>query len=159
MSKVKQVTFAELVEDPIYRQWFDRPPTDHEHTRWRVYVKVTKKSPWAKRDFLTWKKARKFVRKHADKWYDCVLVCRNDAHRPPVIRVGRKRQYYAPMVNMVGHTWCPYCRRPTIFGWFTEHHAFTNGLKPLAYKKRCSICGIAQSAIKEYSAKETTYGA
>jgi hypothetical protein len=66
----------------------------------------------------------------------------------------QKRVYYAPIVNWPGHTWCPYCRRPTVFGWFTSHHAFPPSLPPLPYKKRCGICGIAQQAIKEYRAKE-----
>jgi len=150
LSKVKQVTLAELLEDPVYRQWFNQPPAETEFTRWRVYVKVKKKAAWAKRDFVTWKKAFKFLAKNSRAWYDCVLVCRNNAYRPPVIRVGRKRQYYSPIVNWPGHVWCPHCRRPTIFGWFATHHAFSGTFRPLPWRKRCSICGIAQEAIKEY---------
>jgi len=147
---VEQVRHSELIEDSVFSQWFDRAPYETEFTRWRVYVKVKRKSPWQKRDFLTWKKARKFVRKHSDGWYDVVLTCKNDGYRPPVVRVGRKREYYAPMLTLQGHMWCPHCRRPSVFGWFTKHHAFTGHFKPIPWRKRCGVCGIAEEAIKHY---------
>lgn len=149
MKPARQVTLSELLKDPVYRRWFAQVPRELDRTRWRVYVKAKKKKPWQKRDFTAWPEAYRFVEKHWEQWYDCVLICRNDPYRPPVIRMNGRRQYHTEVTQMDGHIWCPYCRRPTVFGYFTEHHAFVT-TKPVPWRKRCGICGIALQAIKEY---------
>jgi hypothetical protein len=150
LSKVRQITFAALLDDPVYEKWFEQPPLlDRELTRWRVYAKLKRKDPWRKADFAKWTEAHAFVAAGWREWYDCALVCRNHPHRPPVVRVGGKRHYHAPLLTIPNHQWCPYCRRPTVFAWFTQHHAFTT-ISPLPWRKRCGVCGIAQEAIKRY---------
>lgn len=45
------------------------------------------------------------------------------------------------------HTWCSYCRRPTVFRWFLNHHALkASGLQDIIDKsdRRCSICGVRE---------------
>lgn len=149
----EQVTLRQLVGDPIYRQWLKTPPVGGfpKYTKFKVYVQREKNGPWARRSFDNFRDAYEFLAKHLKKWHDAALVATNYASRPPVVRVNGKRRYYAPMLEMTGHDWCPYCRRPTVFGHFSQHHAFPPHLKPLAFKRRCGVCGIADTAIKDYT--------
>lgn len=49
------------------------------------------------------------------------------------------------------HIWCTYCRRPTVFRWFTAHHTLRNS--PVAgttdpTDRRCTICGVREDFIR-----------
>jgi len=160
VDEIRQVTFGELLQDPVYRAWFQTPPARKKPERWRVYVQEKEGAPWKKADFARWADAYKFVRRHYKEWYDAALSSRVWEWRPPVIRerVGKRwrRNYYEPMVNVIGHTWCPHCRRPTVFRQFRRHH---NVGKVLGYKPRCTICGIALSGIRLYKVREEESGA
>lgn len=49
------------------------------------------------------------------------------------------------------HTWCTYCRRPTVFRWFHSHHALrANGLQALVdpSDRRCAICGAREDFVR-----------
>lgn len=49
------------------------------------------------------------------------------------------------------HIWCTYCRRPTVFQWFTSHHALrTSGLHGMVdpSDRRCTICGAREDYIR-----------
>lgn len=165
---MRQITLRELLEDPVYRKWFQKPPTVREPQRWRVYAQEEEGGPWRAANFDRWEWAYHYVRRHYKMWYDCALCSRVWEWRPPVVRYrgervikGRlrkvwKRKYYEPMVNMMGHTWCPHCRRPTVFRKFRRHH--TVG-KALPYKERCSICGITISGVRQYRVAEEEDGA
>jgi hypothetical protein len=148
----KQVTLQQLIEDPIYRQWLRTPPVGGfpKFVKFRVYAQREQGGLWAKRDFDDFKSAYNFLAKNFRKWHDAALVTRNYACRPPVVRINGKRRYHTPMLEMEGHEWCPYCRRPTVFGHFSRHHAFGH-YKPLPFKRRCGVCGIAETAIKDYT--------
>jgi hypothetical protein len=57
------------------------------------------------------------------------------------------------------HTWCTYCRRPTVFRWFRSHHALrTAGLQGLAdiTDRRCVICGARESFIRDTAGNART---
>lgn len=152
-----QVTLRQLLKEPLYKEWFRKPPVGGfpAWTRWRVYAKVSPDRGWAKRDFPTFREGFNFLAKNLADWHDAALVCTNMEFRPPVVRIEGKRAYLASVVEVPGHRWCGHCRRPTIFGFFSKHHAFTKTtINPLPYKKRCSICGISETAIKRYSAKK-----
>jgi hypothetical protein len=49
------------------------------------------------------------------------------------------------------HTWCTYCRRPTVFRWFNRHHSLRrsalDGLVNPA-DRRCTICGAREEFIR-----------
>jgi len=168
----EQVTLRELVKDSVYRQWLRTEPVGGfpDFVKFRIYVQRERGGRWAKKDFDDFKSAYNFLARHLKEWHDAAFVARNHACRPPVVRVPGKvkkkigkqikvvpgfvRQYYAPILSIDGHQWCPYCRRPTVFDFFSEHHAFFHtNLRPLPFKRRCSVCGIAETAIKTYTAK------
>jgi hypothetical protein len=154
----EQVSLKELIKDPIYRQWLKTPPVGGfpKWAKFRVYAQRDRGGRWAKKDFDDFITAYNFLARNLKDWYDAALVSRTYVCRPPVVRVDGKRAYYAPVLTVDGHKWCPYCRRPTVFANFSEHHAFFHtNLRPLGFKKRCSVCGISETAIKEYTAKGT----
>lgn len=145
------VTHRELLADPIYRKWFSRPPEAPSYAKWRVYVQKKRDKKWRKKDFDTWADAYLFFRKNYKSWYNAALICRNYDYKPPVVKYRGKRQYYAKLLWMEQHIWCGYCRRPTLMGYFTHHHAFPRkGTQPIPYARRCGICGIQQKALKMY---------
>jgi hypothetical protein len=149
----EQITLRELVSDPIYRQWFKTPPLGgfSKFAKFRVYVQKDQDGGWAKKDFEDFKPAYNFLARNYKTWHDSSLTCRNEECRPPVVRKNGKREYYHRLLVFPGHTWCTYCRRPTVFSCFTTHHAFSaKNMKPIPYKLRCGICGIAEEAIKRY---------
>ena len=167
-----QVTLRELVKDPVYRQWLKTEPVGGfpTHVKFRVYAQREEDGRWAKKDFDDFKSAYNFLAKNLKYWHDAAINTRTYSCRPPVVRVpgkvrkkvgkrvvlvdGLRRVYYAPILSYDGHIWCPYCRRPTVFAQFSDHHAFTHAnLRPLPFKARCSVCGIAETAIKHYTAK------
>lgn len=150
-----QVSLKELVRDPIYRQWLKTPPVGGfpPYTRFRIYAQRERDGRWGKKDFGNFKDAYNFLAANYKGWHDSALCTINYVCRPPVVRVDGRRQYYAPVLTIDGHKWCPHCRRPTVFDYYSEHHAFTGHFKPLSFKQRCGICGIAETAIKEYTAK------
>lgn len=151
-----QVTLRELVKDPVYRQWLKTEPVGGfpSYVKFRIYVQVERDGRWAKKDFDDFKSAYNFIARNLSHWYDAALNTRSYMCRPPVVRVEGKRAYYAPMLTLEGHKWCPLCRRPTVFTRFANHHAFSHtNFKPLPFKPRCSICGVAETGVKEYKAK------
>jgi len=153
MTTEGMMTLRELLQDPIYAKWFAKPPKETEFTGWRVYAQKKRDKRWRKKDFEFWADAYQFLtrRGRLDTWYNASLTCRNEEYRPPVVRYQGKRQYYAKMLLTEGHLWCPYCRRPTMFGYFTKHHAFPEGgPTPMPHFLRCGICGIREVSIKRY---------
>jgi hypothetical protein len=145
----EQIQMRELLRDPLYRRWFTQPPKKLPGDRWRVYAQVKTDGPWSKKDFSSWREALRFFAEHHREWHDAALTCRNRAFRPPTVsdKLGRRRNYHAPSVTLQHHIWCPYCRRPTRFGYFSRHHNLPNCLP---YKLRCIVCGIAEDAVKHY---------
>lgn len=152
----EQVPLRQLLSDPIYREWLRTPPVGGfpEWARFRVYAKVEENRPWARKDFDTFVEAYNFLARNLKNWYDAALISTNYESRPPVVRINKRRQYLASVLSVPGHQWCGQCRRPTVFGYFRSHHAFSGlNFKPLPYKKRCGICGMAQDNMKRYSVK------
>jgi hypothetical protein len=144
------MTLRELLEDPIYAKWFSKPPKEHEFTKWRVYVQKKPGKRWRKKDFDRWAPAHKFLMAHVGEWYNASLTCRNDHYRPPVVRYQGTRQYYKKVLLVEAHIWCPYCRRPTMFGYFTHHHNFPRGgIQPMPHFLRCGICGIREVEVRK----------
>jgi hypothetical protein len=53
------------------------------------------------------------------------------------------------------HTWCTYCRRPTVFRWFLSHHAVkASGLHGMVdvSDRRCTICGAREDYVRTTTA-------
>lgn len=163
----EQVTMRQLLVDEIFRKWMTRKPEfPHPETvRWRLYVQREEGGPWAKRDVESYGEGYRLLAENFKRWHDCALVCLGRESRPPVVRKavkvkhpktgkmvkGYKRVYHKPMISVIGHRWCGYCRRPTVFRSFSKHHALPHFFKrSLLWEPRCTICGIREVSIKRY---------
>jgi hypothetical protein len=146
---------------------------------WRVYVQLEAGGRWARRDFARYSEAFNFaVRLMRDRSpWDLAIHCRNRSTPMPgrwvnltrdgkpvyltvgkgkekqyVLRDGKKvrKQKFVPMHLPPGHEWCRYCRRPTIFRWFSKHHAFDMTDPSTVFHPsylRCTICGVSENSI------------
>lgn len=140
----EQVRFRVLIKDPIYRQYLQKRPTlDHivSTAPWRVYVQLTQSGPWARKDFRTYPEAYRFLLKHYRQGaHDLSLGCKPRAF--PLPQVKTKSGARQPLIRLIpdGHTWCGYCRRPTVFRYFKRHHALPKNYPPNPDALRCTIC-------------------
>lgn len=157
MSKILQITIRELLKDPLYKKWFStvpKLPPDSAHTPpWRIYVQAEEGGSWARTETGGYVKAYRYVAKHIRDYHDICIQSKRHEFRPPVVKdksTGKRHYWPCP----VGHRWCPYCRRPTVFTYFSRHHLFSgrNGFSTgTSGYKRCVICGIRLVATKDYS--------
>lgn len=164
------LTLRELLTDKIYREFFitvpEMPANLHpSQTPWRVYVQKELHGRWARRDFNQYRDAFKFLKPLLKDAHDATIQSRGIAFSPParVVKVKRngqllrdekgkvvlRRIVWQPILPEAEepHRWCPYCRRPTVFGWFSKHHAFSSGFEFDLALQRCTICGASERLI------------
>ncbi len=144
----EQIRFKKLLQDPVYLKWFNRKPSPPSPSAfnppkppWAVYVQREQGGRWQRALFHTYPSAHKYVRSTYKSVWDLTLGCLKRDYGPPLVVVsqnGHKRNaLWRGMPE--GHRWCGYCRRPTVFRYFSHHHAIPG---PVAdYELRCSICG------------------
>lgn len=141
-----------------------KPPTGpYVSPPWRVYVRKTDSSGWARKDFETYKGAFDFFRLKRKIWYDVSITSKQRGFTIPGRYVKIKRQGQPVMIKTPtgmrqatklvpikappGHLWCKYCRRFTVFTYFLTHHAFKTENQRLCYRpseRRCCVCGITE---------------
>jgi hypothetical protein len=172
------ITLPELLEDPKYREFFLTVPKTTVpkpgHQPWRLLIQREAGGSWAKKEFE--KYADAFRRLAPDlrggRVHDAAIQSRGIAFAPPT-RVARITKGGKP-VYQVGadgkrvqktvivrwkprldrdeepHTWCTYCRRPTVFRWFKAHHLIRgttlDGLVDPG-SRRCTICGVREEFV------------
>lgn len=152
----EQITLREYLQDPIFKKWMMRLPVHQfEHPSglpWRVWAQRDRGGKWAKRDFATYSEAFNFMVKKLLRggFHDFAVSARIEEFWPPAVRRGIRRERYIPAVpgQHELHRWCPHCRRPTVFTSFLKHHAFA-GWSSITSARRCSICGIAITALRK----------
>lgn len=158
------ITLPELLEDKNYRRFFEKPPVIPNVQRtappYRLWVRRDGK--WFKRDISSYRSGRDWILDRLDVIDDGALAIKGTMSPPPTRLVKVKRGGVlltkvgsdgverpvvreAPWVvhlpaDEVKHLWCPYCRRPTVFTWFSKHHNQPKVLQPEF--ERCTICGI-----------------
>lgn len=136
----------ELIGRPGYKQW-------------RVMV-LGHDGRWRKKDVETYSQAFRVFKKYFKTARDVNITHRSQSFAPPqrLVRIKgkyvvgsdqKKRQatklvVWKPKLDAYDehHQWCPYCRRPTVFKWFTTHHNLSQILDPTV--RRCTICGISE---------------
>lgn len=172
------ITLPELLKDPKYREFFTRVPKDFKpkpgQKPWRLYIQTDVDGPWKKKDFESYAEAFRVLAKYlkGGRLHDGAIQSRGIAYAPPtrvagVLKNGRpvyevgsngKRLQKTVTVRwkprLSGddepHSWCTYCRRPTVFKWFRSHHAFRgSGLEDCLdpSNKRCTICGAREQFV------------
>lgn len=159
--------FREQLQEypPIYKLLKTIPPklaVPPVSPPWRVYVKKTAESGWARKDFPTYKAAYDFLRLNLKKYYDISITSKRQSFSIPhrIVRLSRNGE---PIMVKAGdgtlrqktkvvtikpppyHSWCMWCRRFTEFKYFLTHHALRD--PKITYSpdvKRCSVCGISE---------------
>jgi len=151
-----QLTFAELLKDPIYKQWVIRVPVVHPgDTRpqplWGVWIQGPngrwfKESPHPESYIKSYNHLIRALKFGA---LDGAVNSSNRGWTPP--RVRRKVNTKSTLTSWEmppEHQWCPYCRRPCIFGYFTRHHAMPFDLS--RQFQRCRICGARTVFVRRF---------
>jgi hypothetical protein len=160
------LTIHELLEDKAYKEFFLKaPPMPVVYRQlnmkpWRVYIQREADGPWAKKDLETYREAFALFKRYRPDIHDAAITSRSVAFAPPhklvrikgayvIDRKGKKVQKVKLVVwtprlppEETGHHWCTYCRRPTVFKYFSRHHAFGKDMAITQDDLRCTICGI-----------------
>lgn len=146
-----QISFKELLQDPLFKAWTMKvpklQPTPRQTPPWFMYVHQGR---WMRAEFTTYPKAfNELIRRvKSGQATDGTVHSKRQWFSPPVVRVGKRKTYW-PMPP--GHKWCGLCRRPTVFQFFSSHHAFPRDIPIVHYELRCTICGArATMAPREY---------
>lgn len=166
------ITLRELLSDKRYREYFLKIPVLPELPRtgppWRLYVQRESGGPWARREYDSYRDAFRHLKRIGfSDCHDACIQSKGTAFNPPhrVVKVTRggipllhkdgspitKVVWWKPSIpgDEAPHRWCPYCRRPTIFAWFTKHHAFRGGAVFNPSLLRCTICGASENLVNE----------
>lgn len=164
------LTIHELLEDKRYKEYFLKAPgmppvyRQQQMLPWRVYIQREADGAWAKKDLPTYVEAFRLFKKYRPNIHDAAITSRSVAFAPPhrfvrikgkyVVHKGKKTQVTKLVVwrpqlppEESAHNWCTYCRRPTVFRYFSKHHAFGNSMPISQEELRCTICGIRLSGI------------
>jgi hypothetical protein len=168
------ITLRELLEDKQYREFFTTRPDPprvilpHEMP-WRVNIQRQTAGGWARKDFHTYIEAFKFLKPRLKEVHDAAIQSRGVAYHPPfkVVRVVRngkpvldekkkpvlRRLVWTPKLpgDEEPHIWCTYCRRPTVFRWYSKHHAFPKGYAIETPYQRCCICGASERLVLNHA--------
>lgn len=148
----QQIQLRELLKDPQYRAWFSKVPkltTVHHSSPWRLFLQKEEGGKWARADVPTYVKAYSAVKLRLSDYFDITIHSKPQAFKPPVVEFAGKR-IYLPLPD--DHTWCVYCRRPTVFAYFTKHPNMPKIILA-EYELRCGICGGRAAGMKRYKSK------
>jgi hypothetical protein len=146
-----QLRFRKLLaHDPIFKEWFTQKPAlstfvPPNSRPWRLFLQGEAQAPWIRTDYISYAKAFEALRENLPNVWDLALHCKPQGHAAPIVVAGKKRYYYPlPM----GHEWCMFCRRPTIFRRYKKHRNLKYPVNP--EEKRCNICGARAENMKVY---------
>lgn len=165
------VPMSELIGERVYARYLESKPALPPHMRnkrlalsppWVVYVQKRVDGPWGKREFWKYKKALQFFHRALELGvHDAALNCKRYAFEPPIqmARIrgkyvrgsdGKRRQattrvyWKLPLklqIDQPEHEWCMYCRRPTVFKYYSRHKRLGTVTQDV---RRCCICGSSE---------------
>lgn len=172
------IPMSELVQDPVYRKFLQTKPVMPPHLAdpsmvdtppWVVYVQRESDGPWGRKAFWTYAKAFKFMRAWIKKGCHDVTINNNRVGYEPPYRLVRIKGKYvvgsdgirrqattrvvwklptALMLDQPEHHWCKYCRRPTVFKFYSKHKRL-GAVDPNV--PRCCICGASSRIALSHS--------
>lgn len=170
------IPMSELMQDPTYKAFLQTKPRTPKISRdpkwvltppWVVYVQRTADGPWGKKEFWKYSEAFKFFKAWMKNGaHDATINNRRIPTAPPsrLARIkgkyikgsdGKMRQatkfvfWKVPAklaMDQPSHFWCLYCRRPTIFKFYSKHKRL-GVVDPTV--RRCCICGASERIATE----------
>lgn len=168
-----QVTFRELLRNPVYKAWIRKPPQVYPKglKPWRVWVQRRDGGGWAYVDYSVYVKAyNRLIQEIKRGAWDGAIACPSRRSGRPMVKVGTKvlrdsvgnprrdpktrEVIRVPIIKpwvppFEFHQWCPYCRRPTVWGYYQSHHAMSS-LPILNNEPRCRICGVRETYVRRF---------
>lgn len=166
------ITLLELLEDKTFKQYFLTKPVIPAVAAslsppWRVYVQLEgRHGRWGRKSFDTYTEAFKWLKPRLHSFHDAAITCPKVTSYGPtrmvkikgryvegsdgVKRQATKRVPWKPKIpadEIDEHRWCPYCRRPTAFRWFSQHHALGKLEGVSLSFRRCVICGASENML------------
>ena len=157
---------SELIKDKTYQKFLTTQPAMPAILRdpkravsppWVVYVQREMDGPWGKKEFWRYSEAFKFFRAWLKKGaHDLAINNKRYGFEPPqrfarirgkfvkgsdgVTRQAVKAITWQPKLEPGDgeHHWCKYCRRPTVFKFYSRHKRL--GVVDQTVP-RCCICG------------------
>ena len=145
------MTLNQQLKDPVFRKWMQRVPKNTGRMpakNWYVYLRETPDSNWTRKQFALYNDALRYLLEHRKDTYDQALNSKARMYPPPKIRNKKGNIKFKKPVAPIGHKWCPYCRRMTLFQWFSKHPATVKYMSP--YDARCSICAFREDSIPRH---------
>lgn len=159
---VKDSTYRRFLQTKPKLPRVAKDPDRASSPPWVVYVQREHNGRWGKKEFWKYSEAFKFFSKALKKGvYDVALNNKRYPTPPPSRMVRIKGRFVTgsdgvkrPATKIVPwampaalladgmpeHHWCQYCRRPTIFRWYTTHKRL-GAVDPGT--PRCCICGAS----------------
>lgn len=161
---------SELVKDPVYRRFLETKPDMPRHARdpkraasppWVVYVQLKADGAWRKKEFWKYSEAFNFMRRWLKKGaHDATINNKRIGYDPPMRFVRIKNKFVVGsdgirrqatkavpwklradwLMDQPEHHWCRYCRRPTVFKYYSKHKRLG---QVDASVPRCCICGAS----------------
>jgi len=167
------ITLEELLQDEDYKKFFLTVPKLPPHYRgsqpWKLMILKEGETQWRTKKFNTYSEAFKALKKLRPTIADGLINSPGLDWQPPIkryrvkgrtVKVGRKEVpmirlvTWKPMIagDMPQHHWCPYCRRPTVFSYFSVHPAMTKQRSNLGANVdptllRCGICAASEQLV------------
>ena len=164
-----QITIKELLKDEQYKKYFltvPQLPSHYEGTKpWKLYVKLKGETNWKAKRYETYKEAVEAYKRLLPKIEDAAINCPALAFRPPIRNVRLKGKFKTVRGQRVPefrsliwhpkldadhekHTWCSYCRRPTVFKVLAARIKSLNNKVILSDPKlRCTICNASEDLV------------
>lgn len=158
----------DLLDDKRYKEYLLQKPKLPAVARdpslsppWVIYVQMEADGRWRRKSFNTYREAFQFFKKLLPRAHDLAFNNKRIPQEPPtrLVRIkgkyvmgsdGVKRQAtkvvrWQPKLgpDEADHEWCMYCRRPTLFRFYSRHHALKNGGVD-GTVRRCCICGASE---------------
>lgn len=162
------IPMSELIKDKTYKKFLMTQPLIPPLLKdprmvpsppWVVYVQKDMDGPWGKKEFWKYTDAFKFFRKWLKRGaHDLALNNKRYGYEPPnrfarikgkyvkgsdgVVRQATKSLPWRPKLEQgdAEHHWCKYCRRPTVFKFYSRHKRI--GVVDQTVP-RCCICGAS----------------
>jgi hypothetical protein len=170
MVSLELITIHELLRDPAYRKYFLSIPVLPTHYKgenkpWRLFILKKGETTWRTRRLSTYNEAFHGLKRLLPIIDNAAINCPALGFMPPVRTVRIKGRIdpktkkpmlrtvvWKPQIesDMEDHSWCPHCRRPTIFR-VSRLNVNRPGSKyklPLGEAlERCIICGVSEHIV------------
>ena len=168
MTNVDLITIQELLRDPQYREYFTKAPKlpepylREDAMPWKLFVLKRGEEKWRTKRFHTYRDAFAGLKKMLPIIDNGAINCPPLSFMPPVktYRVKGKMVGKKPMMktkvwqpkldtDQPPHSWCPYCRRPSLFIYANKPFVSPSGARiPLGEPMmRCMICGSSERVV------------